>query len=98
MVSQEPPLERSMTIFFCFSYFIFKIQYFNCAESKYRNLCALCDNPTGCYDSDKYHGREGALLCFTEGAADVAWVRLDDALRHFKVSLIFLFSSRNIFL
>ncbi|XP_053598322.1 transferrin [Microplitis demolitor] len=50
---------------------------------KYRNLCSLCDNPNGCYAGDKYHGREGALLCLTDNAGDIAWVRLDDAHRHF---------------
>ncbi|XP_043790725.1 transferrin isoform X3 [Apis laboriosa] len=53
-------------------------------KSKYRNLCAACDNPMGCYSSDIYHGREGALLCLTDNAGDVAWVRLNDTLEHFK--------------
>ncbi|XP_031843112.1 transferrin 3 isoform X2 [Nomia melanderi] len=53
-------------------------------KSKYRNLCAACDNPLGCYSSDKYHGREGALLCLTDNVGDIAWVRLDDTLEHFK--------------
>ncbi|XP_076175295.1 transferrin 3 isoform X2 [Ptiloglossa arizonensis] len=53
-------------------------------KSKYRNLCAACDNPVGCYSNDKYHGREGALLCLTDNAGDIAWVRLDDTLAHFK--------------
>ncbi|XP_029047625.1 transferrin isoform X1 [Osmia bicornis bicornis] len=53
-------------------------------KSKYRNLCAACDNSAGCYSSDKYHGREGALLCLTDNAGDIAWVRLNDTLEHFK--------------
>ncbi|XP_017878317.1 transferrin isoform X1 [Ceratina calcarata] len=53
-------------------------------KSKYRNLCAACDNPVGCYSSDKYHGREGALMCLTDNAGDIAWVRLNDTLEHFK--------------
>ncbi|XP_017753884.1 PREDICTED: transferrin isoform X2 [Eufriesea mexicana] len=53
-------------------------------KSKYRNLCAACDNPVGCYTNDKYHGREGALLCLTDNAGDIAWVRLNDTLEHFK--------------
>ncbi|EFN78174.1 Transferrin [Harpegnathos saltator] len=53
-------------------------------KSKYKNLCAACDNPAGCYSDDKYHGREGALLCLTEDVGDIAWVRLDDTLVHFK--------------
>ncbi|XP_015598870.1 transferrin [Cephus cinctus] len=53
-------------------------------KSKYKNLCALCENPAGCYAADKYHGREGAVLCLTDSMGDVAWVRLQDALQHFK--------------
>ncbi|CAD1475639.1 unnamed protein product, partial [Heterotrigona itama] len=53
-------------------------------KSKYRNLCAACDNPVGCYTTDTYHGREGALLCLTDNAGDIAWVRLNDTLEHFK--------------
>lgn len=56
------------------------------AESKYRNLCAACEKPTSCYNTDKYYGREGALLCLTDGIGDVAWVRLGDARVHFKVT------------
>ncbi|XP_044594482.1 transferrin [Cotesia glomerata] len=55
---------------------------------KYRNLCSLCDNPNGCYAGDKYHGREGALLCLTDNVGDIAWVRLDDAKRHFSAQKI----------
>lgn len=53
-------------------------------KSKYRNLCGSCGNPAGCYANDKYYGPEGALLCLTDNAGDIAWVRLDDALEHFK--------------
>lgn len=55
-------------------------------ESKYRNLCAVCDSPAGCYNSDKYYGRQGALLCLTDNVGDIAWARLDDTLVHFKVT------------
>ncbi|KZC12392.1 Transferrin [Dufourea novaeangliae] len=52
---------------------------------KYRNLCTACDNLfEACSSDDKYHGREGALLCLTDNAGDIAWVRLDDTLLHFK--------------
>ncbi|XP_076630373.1 transferrin 3 isoform X2 [Colletes latitarsis] len=50
----------------------------------YKNLCAACDDPVNCNSNDKYHGREGVLLCLTDNAGDIAWVRLDDALEHFK--------------
>ncbi|XP_076395168.1 transferrin 3 isoform X3 [Megachile rotundata] len=56
----------------------------NKLKSKYRNLCAACDKSVGCYSNDKYHGREGALLCLTDNAGDIAWVRLNDTLEHFK--------------
>lgn len=55
----------------------------NKLKLKYRNLCGACDNPLGCYSTDKYHGREGALMCLTDNAGDIAWVRLDDAMQHF---------------
>jgi len=55
-------------------------------ESRYRNLCAACEKPASCYNTDKYYGREGALLCLTDGMGDVAWVRLGDARVHFKVT------------
>ncbi|XP_011704440.1 PREDICTED: transferrin [Wasmannia auropunctata] len=54
-------------------------------KTKYRNLCAACERPASCYNSDKYYGREGALLCLTDGMGDVAWVRLGDARVHFKM-------------
>ncbi|XP_011298780.1 transferrin [Fopius arisanus] len=54
-------------------------------KSKYFNLCAVCNNGA-CHLNDKYRGRAGALMCLTEDAGDVAWVRLDDAKEHFKVS------------
>ncbi|XP_034952030.1 transferrin-like isoform X2 [Chelonus insularis] len=57
-------------------------------KTKYRNLCALCENPIGCYSSDKYHGREGALLCLTDNVGDAAWVRLQDAITHFQAEKI----------
>lgn len=55
------------------------------AETKYRNLCAACENPASCYNTDKYYGRQGAVLCLVDGVGDVGWVRLDDARIHFKV-------------
>lgn len=63
----------------------YSIPIFLLVESKYRNLCAACDNPVGCYTNDAYYGREGALFCLTDNAGDIAWVRLNDTLLHFKV-------------
>ncbi|KAF7995226.1 hypothetical protein HCN44_004698 [Aphidius gifuensis] len=51
-------------------------------KAKYSNLCELCES--GCGIGDMYHGRTGALVCLTENIGDIAWVRLDDAFRHFK--------------
>jgi len=64
-------------------------------ESKYKNLCAACDNPSSCYITDQYYGEEGVLFCLTDNVGDVAWVRLDIARAHFKVkiSLSFIFNS-----
>ncbi|XP_036151373.1 transferrin isoform X2 [Monomorium pharaonis] len=61
---------------------------FSMVESRYRNLCTACEKPAGCYNTDKYYGREGALMCLTDGMGDVAWVRLGDARVHFKVQTI----------
>ncbi|XP_011156703.1 transferrin [Solenopsis invicta] len=57
-------------------------------KSKYRNLCTSCEKPASCYNTDKYYGREGALMCLTDGMGDVAWVRLRDARVHFKAQMI----------
>lgn len=59
------------------------VSFFNFIEAKYSNLCELCES--GCDIGDMYHGRTGALVCLTENIGDIAWVRLDDAFRHFKV-------------
>ncbi|KAI4497716.1 hypothetical protein M0802_007256 [Mischocyttarus mexicanus] len=55
-------------------------------KSKYRNLCSLCYNPISCSIDDKYHGREGSILCLTDNVGDIAWVRLDDVLEYFKIT------------
>ncbi|XP_014608643.1 PREDICTED: transferrin [Polistes canadensis] len=55
-------------------------------KSKYRNLCSLCYNPASCSIDDKYHGREGAILCLTDNVGDIAWVRLDDVIEYFKMT------------
>ncbi|XP_046625410.1 transferrin isoform X2 [Neodiprion virginianus] len=53
-------------------------------KSRYRNLCAICDNPAGCYSDDKYHGRIGAVMCLADGIGDIAWVRIADAQEYFR--------------
>lgn len=55
-------------------------------EATYKNLCDACNNPASCYMTDKYYGRQGALLCLTDNVGDVVWTRLDDAKLHFKVT------------
>ncbi|GAB1859923.1 Transferrin [Camponotus japonicus] len=57
-------------------------------KSKYKNLCAACDNPSSCYITDQYYGEEGVLFCLTDNVGDVAWVRLDIARAHFKEQMI----------
>lgn len=68
-----------------YSYRTFIISFL--VESKYRNLCSLCDNSASCYVDDKYYGRDGAILCLTDNVGDIAWVRLDDVLQYFKVKM-----------
>jgi hypothetical protein len=60
--------------------------YSRLLESKYSNLCQLCDLPKQCGTTDKYWGPEGSLLCLSDEVGDVAWARLADALFHFGVS------------
>ncbi|XP_058804849.1 transferrin [Phymastichus coffea] len=43
-------------------------------KSKYKNLCALCGNPSGCFAGDRFYGMQGALQCLLEGLGDVAWL------------------------
>ncbi|XP_033208065.1 transferrin [Belonocnema kinseyi] len=52
-------------------------------KEKYRNLCSQCGSPK-CSKGDKYYGREGVLLCLTDGGGDIAWSRLDYVQEHFK--------------
>lgn len=58
------------------------------AESRYHNLCSLCEEPTECIMHDKYWGYLGPLLCLTEGVGDVAWARLDNIKFIFYVSTL----------
>lgn len=84
-------MQNTSKTFFNFSSVFFSIcssfffSFYTFLESRYRSLCAACDNPASCYHSDKYYGRQGALLCLTDNIGDVAWVRLDDTINHFKV-------------
>ncbi|XP_015175750.1 PREDICTED: transferrin [Polistes dominula] len=55
-------------------------------KKKYKNLCSLCYNPASCSIGDKYHGRDGAILCLTDNVGDIAWVRLDDVVQYFKMT------------
>ncbi|XP_020278955.1 transferrin [Pseudomyrmex gracilis] len=57
-------------------------------KATYKNLCDACNNPAGCYMTDKYYGRQGALLCLTDNVGDVVWARLDDAKVHFKAESV----------
>ncbi|KAH0952965.1 hypothetical protein HN011_010853 [Eciton burchellii] len=66
----------------------FDTTFDNILKSKYRNLCAACNNPASCYNSDKYYGWEGAALCLTDDVGDVAWIRLDQAQLHFRTEMI----------
>ncbi|XP_014208083.1 transferrin-like [Copidosoma floridanum] len=52
-------------------------------KSKYRNLCALCGNPNGCYEGDRFYGMQGAIQCLLEVVGDIAWLSRSDASRYF---------------
>ncbi|KAF4517008.1 hypothetical protein B566_EDAN009681 [Ephemera danica] len=52
-------------------------------KSRYSSLCAICDTPRDCSSLDKYWGRNGPLVCLTDGAGDVLWARLDHIKLHF---------------
>lgn len=54
-------------------------------EKKYGNLCSRCKNSLKCSKDDKFYGKEGVLLCLTEGGGDIAWARLNFVRSHFKV-------------
>lgn len=63
-------------------------------ERRYPSLCQLCYNPRTCGMGDKHWGRRGPLYCLSGGYGDVAWVRLDDAMSHFGVSITCKFNLR----
>lgn len=62
--------------------------YVAVAETKYKSLCGICDIPSVCSQSDKYWGRQGALLCLSDCQGEVAWSMLKDAKLHFIVSYL----------
>ncbi|XP_043462927.1 uncharacterized protein LOC122498976 [Leptopilina heterotoma] len=53
-------------------------------KKKYGNLCSRCKNSQECSKDDKFYGKEGVLLCLTEGGGDIAWARLKFVRYHFK--------------
>ncbi|OXU29059.1 hypothetical protein TSAR_015174 [Trichomalopsis sarcophagae] len=52
-------------------------------KSKYKNLCALCGSPVGCYEGDRFYGMQGAINCLLENVGDIAWLNRDDVKSHF---------------
>ncbi|XP_014221895.2 transferrin-like [Trichogramma pretiosum] len=52
-------------------------------KSKYRNLCALCGSPSGCFEGDKFYGLQGAINCLLENVGDIAWLSRSHALPYF---------------
>lgn len=65
----------------------FILFFFIITESKYTNLCALCQNPLSCYGDDKYYGEEGSLICLTENVGDIVWTKWSSAWSHFEVPI-----------
>lgn len=55
------------------------------AETKYSNLCALCEHPEVCDYPDKYSGYDGALRCLSEHGGQVAWTKVYYVKKHFGV-------------
>jgi hypothetical protein len=54
-------------------------------ETKYSNLCALCEHPEVCDYPDKYSGYDGALRCLSEHGGQVAWTKVYYVKKHFGV-------------
>ncbi|CAB0030101.1 unnamed protein product [Trichogramma brassicae] len=52
-------------------------------KSKYRNLCALCGSPSGCFEGDKFYGLQGAINCLLENVGDIAWLSRSHAVPYF---------------
>jgi hypothetical protein len=55
------------------------------AETRYSNLCALCEHPDICNYPDYYSGYDGALRCLSEHGGDVAWTKVYYVKKHFGV-------------
>jgi len=60
--------------------------YYYFSESKYRNLCSLCDSPGDCaYNTQLTGSHYAALNCLAERGGDVAYTSLGTARDYFKV-------------
>jgi len=54
-------------------------------ETRYSNLCALCEHPEACDYPDIYSGYEGALRCLTQNGGEIAWTKVYYVKKHFGV-------------
>ena len=54
-------------------------------ETRYSNLCALCEHPEVCDYPDIYSGYEGALRCLVENGGQIAWTKVYYVKKHFGV-------------
>ncbi|XP_011505188.1 PREDICTED: transferrin isoform X1 [Ceratosolen solmsi marchali] len=52
-------------------------------KSKYKNLCALCGSPSGCYEGDRFYGMQGAISCLLENVGEIAWLSRSIAVPYF---------------
>jgi hypothetical protein len=54
-------------------------------ETRYSNLCALCEHPEVCNYPDIYSGYEGALRCLAENGGQIAWTKVYYVKKYFGV-------------
>lgn len=55
-------------------------------ETKYSNLCALCEHPDVCDYPDLFSGYDGALRCLAHNGGQVAWTKVIFVKKFFGVS------------
>lgn len=56
-------------------------------ESRYSNLCALCEHPEICDYPDNFSGYDGALRCLAHNGGQIAWTKVIYVKKFFGVSL-----------
>lgn len=54
-------------------------------ETRYSNLCALCEHPDVCDYPDRFSGYDGALRCLAQNGGQIAWTKVYYVKKHFGV-------------